>query len=116
MAAKKVYVSITGLELKGWTKTFRFYWHAIRSFRQVKASEGNISAEVKAINGVQHTLTVWDSERAMRRFLYQGAHKEAIKAFPDIATGKTFGFETDRVPSWDEVPTLWAEHGREYEI
>ena len=66
--------------------------------------------------GYQHTLTVWESERAMRRFLYQGAHKQAIKAFPDIATGKTFGFETDRVPSWDEVPTLWAEHGREYEI
>ncbi len=82
----------------------------------MKASEGNISAGVKAIDGVQHTLTAWESERAMRRFLYQGAHKNAIKAFPDIATGKTFGFETDRVPDWGEIPALWAKHSREYEV
>ncbi len=68
----------------------------------------------KTIDGVHHTLTVRESEAHMRRFLYRGAHREAIGAFPDIATGKTFGFETERVPDWSEVHALWRERGRAY--
>ena len=82
--------------------------------RQARRTQGILQAETKTIDGVHHTLTVWESEARMRRFLYQGAHREAIRAFPDIATGKTFDFETDRVPEWDEVHALWGERGREY--
>lgn len=109
-----VYVSITGLTLKGPLHLFRFWWHAVRSMRQAKAAPGNVSAEAQTINGVHHTLTVWESEHAMRRFLYQGAHGKAIRAFGSIATGKTFGFETDQVPQWSDVHGLWLERGRTY--
>lgn len=50
----------------------------------------------------------------MRRFLYRGAHHQAIGVFPDIATGTTFGFETKQVPDWDDVHALWRERGRAY--
>ena len=76
-------------------------------------SEGNISVQLTKSNGVYHTLTVWRREDDMRKFLYEGAHLRAIRAFGEIADGKTFGFETTAPPALSEVHTLWLEHGRE---
>ncbi len=112
--ACSVYVSITGLELKRKRHALRFFWHALRSMRQATRARGNLKAEAKTINGVHHTLTVWESEADMRRFLYRGAHRAAISAFPHIATGKTFGYAASEVPDWDEVHRLWRERGRDY--
>ena len=73
-----------------------------------------VRAEVRRINGVHHTLTVWESARAMRDFVHSGAHQRAIRAFHGIATGKTLGFETDDPPDWDQVPAIWRDRGRPY--
>ncbi|MEL7049533.1 MAG: hypothetical protein AAFO75_11340, partial [Pseudomonadota bacterium] len=97
-----VYVSITGLELKSSWHALRFWWHAMPSMLQAKKADGNILADARIIGGVRHTLTVWESERAMKRFLYQGPHGKAIRAFPHFATGKTYGFATTEVPSWSD--------------
>lgn len=114
MTDKTVYVSITGLRLKSPWQMLQFYRHATPSFRQAREAPGNLRAEVKTIAGVHHTLTVWKDKAAMQAFLYSGPHLGAIKAFSAIATGKTFGYETQNVPTWDEVHRLWKEHGREY--
>ena len=110
----RVYVSITGLKLRRPWHIFSFYLHATLSFRQARRAAGNLRSEARSIHGVHHTLTVWKSEAAMRAFLGTGAHARALKAFARMATGATFGFETDRVPSWDEIPRLWRERGRRY--
>ena len=111
---RPVYVSITGLRRKRPWHVLRFYWHAVPSLRQARRARGNLHAAVRTMAGVHHTLTVWESEAAMRAFLYAGAHRRAIAAFPAIATGKTFGYESDTVPDWDEVHALWSERGRDY--
>ena len=110
----ELYVSITGLTVRKPWHIVSFFWHSMRSLRQARRAPGNLRAEVRKINGVYHTLTQWEDEKAMRRFLYSGAHKQAIKAFPSIATGGTFGFATDRVPHWDEVHELWRQRARTY--
>lgn len=110
-----VYVSITGLELHGPLSLAKFWWHAAASMMQAKRARGNISASARAIGGVQHTLTVWESKRAMLRFLYQGAHRKAIKAAPKIGTGKTYGYESSRVPSWTEAHEIWKKNARNYQ-
>jgi len=109
-----VYVSITGLRLKRPWHVFRFYRHAIPSLRQANDAPGNLRTEVRTINGVHHTLTVWQNEAAMRAFLYSGAHGRAIRAFRQIATGKTFGFHTENVPGWGEIHEIWNSRGRDY--
>ena len=114
MSGDSVYVSITGLRLKRPWHAVRFFWHAMRSLRQARRAAGNLRAETRTINGVHHTLSVWESEAAMRDFLRSGAHRQAVRAFRSIATGKTFGFETTEVPSWDAVHRFWHERGREY--
>ena len=111
---KTVYVSITGLRLKRPWHWLRFAWHAVPTFREAQRAPGNLGAEARTIGGVRHTLTVWESEAAMRRFLHGGAHRRAMRAYPAIATGLTFGYETDCVPGWDKVLQLWRERGRRY--
>lgn len=108
----QVYVSITGLRLKGQRLFFRFWWHAIRSMAQARRAEGNIATDARLIDGVHHTRTVWRDEGAMRRYLVAGAHLQAMKAFGSIATGKTLGFYCDSVPDWDNVHQVWQLRGK----
>ena len=108
-----VYVSITGLELKSVLHAPAFWWHAIRSMGQSQSAPGVLSADARQINGVHHTLTVWESEAAMRSYLITGAHLEAMKAFHGIATGRTIGFSAESAPDWDDVHKIWQRRGRE---
>lgn len=109
-----MYISITGLKLlKPW-KVFRFYWYAIPCLNAAKNTPGNILAKEKIINGVRHTLTVWENKQAMQAFAYHGVHLKAIKAFKKIATGKTYGYEAEVIPNWQEVHNIWQIKGKEY--
>ncbi len=103
-----VYVSITGLQLKSIGHTPAFWWHAVRSMRQAQSAPGLISADARQINGIHHTLTIWETEGAMRAYLVTGAHLAAMKAFHRIATGRTIGFLTESAPDWDEVHANWV--------
>ena len=107
-----VYVSITGLKLKSLIHAPAFWWHAIRSMGQAKSAPGLISADARLISGIHHTLTVWETEDAMRAYLSTGAHLAAMKAFHGIATGRTVGFLTEAAPDWDDVHEIWAHRGK----
>ena len=107
------YVSITGLRLNSIFHAPRFWWNAIRSMAQAKAALGLISVEARTINGVHHTLTVWESREAMRQFLITGAHLKAMQSFKSVAGGKVLGFEAEQAPPWDEIHELWATKGRD---
>lgn len=109
-----MYVSVTGLKVKSIWKLPRFWWHAIRSFRQAQRAPGVLSVAVRNLNGYQHTLTCWESRKAMLAFMRGGAHLEAIRAFRDIATGRTIGFEADATPDWDGAVAKWRAEGRDY--
>lgn len=110
----KFYVSITGLRPKNfWSKLF-FWRYAVPSKIQADAAKGILFSEVKEIQKVQHTLTAWESKDHMKAYIHSGAHLKALKAFRKIATGKTFGYESDRIPTWDEAHILWLKNGKEY--
>lgn len=81
---------------------------------QADTAKGILHSDVKKINDIQHTLTAWESKEHMKAYIHAGAHLQAMKNFRKIATGKTFGYESDRIPGWDEVHDLWLQHGKEY--
>jgi len=108
-----LYVSITGLRLNGLHHAPRFWWHAIRSMMQAKAAPGNVSADARTIDGVHHTLTVWESKEAMHTFLVSGAHLQAMKSFKSLAMGSVIGFEADHAPGWQEAREIWRTKGRQ---
>jgi hypothetical protein len=109
-----MYVSITGLKVRGLLQAPLFWWHAVRSFNQARKAPGNISAAVRKIDGVQHTLTVWEDRAAMRRFLVTGAHLGAMRDFRRVGSGKTCGYESDTPPDWETALAYWRAHAREY--
>lgn len=91
-----------------------FFRHAIPSLIQARKAPGNLFADVRKVADVQHTLTVWEDRAAMRAYLMSGAHLQAIKAFRQIGSGRTCGYESDRQPGWDEALEYWHQYGREY--
>lgn len=113
MSHPQVYVSITGLQVRRVWHIPIFWTHAIRAMAQARRAPGNISADARRIDGVHHTLSVWADRKAMLAYLRTGPHREAIRLFPRIATGKVLGYATQEVPDWTDVPALWAARGRE---
>jgi hypothetical protein len=114
MKIMKYYVSVTGLKVKSIWLYPTFFKHAIPSFQQAKGAAGNLFAETKARNGVQHTLTVWQDKASMLAFLRSGAHAQAMKVtrqISDLSETKVYGYDSDTMPTWEEALTLWEEHG-----
>ncbi len=109
-----MYVSITGLTPKGLLGTLRFWVLAVPSFRQAQRAPGNLFYEVRRIQNYQCTLTAWTSRDAMLDYLRSGTHLKAMKAFKRIATGKSFGYEADSVPSWAEAFERLVRDGRNH--
>lgn len=110
--AETVYVSITGLELKRVWHAPVFWRHALASMSQAQQADGCLRADAQSINGVHHTLSVWQSREKMLAYMRAGAHLKAMQTFDKIATGKVLGFETDTPPNWSEVHDLWVKRGR----
>ena len=109
-----MYISLTQLKPKGLISYFRFWFLAIPTFRQAQMAKGSLSVSAKRMNRSQCTITSWESREAMLEFMRSGAHLHAIKAFHKIATGRTYGYEADQLPSWSEAMVLLKEKGRDY--
>lgn len=109
-----MYVSITGLKPKGFIGFLRFWTLAIPSFRQAQTAKGNLHSAVKKINGYQCTLTAWENRDIMLEFLRTGPHLKAMKAFNSIATGKTYGYDSETLPSWNEAFDILQSKGKTY--
>ena len=109
-----MFISITGLKPKGFFSSLQFWRFAIPSFAQARKAKGNLYCEVNRIKGFQCTLTAWKDQTAMLEFMRSGIHLEAMKAFHKIATGKTYGYESDAIPDWNEAFALLEVYGRQY--
>ncbi len=106
----RVYVSITGLVLHSALHWPRFALHAGASMAQARSAPGNRFAEARQIGEVHHTLSVWVNRETMVRYLRAGAHLRAMRIFSKIGQGKTYGFETETPPGWEDVPKLYEQH------
>ena len=107
-----IHVSVTGARTRGPIGEMRFWRHAVPSMAQAQAAPGCLYAEARTVDGVHHTLTAWENEDAMRRYVRSGAHLKAMRSFDAIATGEVIGFAAPGVPSWDEALAVWRERGR----
>jgi len=87
---------------------------AVPSFKQAQQAEGNVFCQARRINGFQCTLTVWENRDDMLKFMRSGSHAKAMRAFSSLATGKTHGYESKIVPTWDQAFELLQKHGKSY--
>lgn len=110
-----VYVSITGLKLKAFWHTPRFWRMAGAAMAAAKSAPGNQFASARTIEGHHHTLSVWSSREDMIRFIRGPVHARAVEAFPQIAMGKTLGFYAGSAPDWETAIKRWRSDAQDYE-
>ena len=109
-----MYISITGLKPKNFLSKIKFWMLAIPSFRAAQKADGNLFCEVKEVDGYKHTLTAWKDRNYMMEYIHGITHSKAMKEFSSIATGSTYGFENNEIPSWEEALDLWKTNYKEY--
>lgn len=120
------YISITGIQLKGALSYPKFVWYTIPAMRAAAASPGNVSATGNAAymshesgkeKNTLFTLSVWNDRASAMKYVMSPEHRAAAKLSTELASLiKTYHYESESVPNWDEAMQLWADHGKEYNL
>lgn len=113
MTDAEQYISITGLKLSRVWPAPVFWAYAARGMDQTRRAPGNILADARSFDGIPHTLSVWFNRQAMLDYLVAGPHLQAVRLFPRIANGRTWGCESVHVPDWDEARAICTAYGVE---
>ena len=108
-----MYISITGLKPRNFFTTIRFWIFTIPAFRAAQKFEGNLFCESKKIGSYYHTITGWKNRNIMLKYLTDKAHSNAMKNFSLIGTGSTYGYENDKIPTWEEAVEIWKKNFKE---
>ena len=108
-------ISLTMLKLNSVLTLPRFFSLTASARRAALASDGLI--ELKT-NGFWYlrmaTMSLWRDQQTLMNFVYCDAHKQAITAMPSIAVGRTYHYEGEALPTWDEALLLLESRGRVY--
>jgi len=96
--------SVTRLRVRSLRFLPAFIWHTFKSQRQVARLAGFFGGRLLVDSRWTFwTLTVWENERAMRKFRGSGAHARVMSHLPhwcDEASYAHWVLATDCVPEW----------------
>ena len=110
------FVSITRLRIRSLFFLPLFALHASRSLSQTRSASGFRGGEL--LNDRQWTfwtMTTWDSEESMRRYMLNGAHKKAMPKLMhwcDEASVVHWTQPEPTLPSWTEADRRMRSEGR----
>ena len=99
--------SVTRLRVRSIRFLPAFLWHTFKSQRQVVRSAGFFGGRLLVdSHWTFWTLTVWDDEKAMKKFRGSGAHARVMSKLPhwcDEAAYSHWVLAADCVPEWSEA-------------
>ena len=107
MGHGSIIVSVTRLRVRSFRFVLPFIWYALRSTLQAKGSPGNIGVRLRKTKRVAFwTLTLWESDSAMRAFRVAAPHRDAMRKLPywcDEASYAHWNQDNPVMPSWKEA-------------
>jgi heme-degrading monooxygenase HmoA len=110
------FVSITRLRIRSVRFLPFFAMHTFRSIKQVQRSPGFKGGSLLTDRRWTFwTMTVWDSQESMRRFMTNGSHRGAMPHlldWCDEASVVHWDQPEDALPTWDEAYRRLCEGGR----
>ena len=110
------FISVTRLRIRSIRFLPGFAVHTLRSIKQVKKASGfEGGALLPDRNWTFWTLTAWDSEESMRRYMTAGAHKTAMPRlleWCDEASIVHWHQAEIELPSWDVADQRMRKEGR----
>ena len=100
-----MFISVTKLKIKNIWSLIPFCRRTLPAFAQAKKAPGNIFAETRTFDLFTYgTLSGWESEEAMRRYIGSGAHMTAMKVSREITILlQSSHFELSHPPTWPEA-------------
>ena len=110
------FVSLTRLRIRSVRFLPFFAIHTFRSLQQVKKAPGFLGGQVLADRSRTFwTMTAWDSQDSMRRFMTGGAHRAAMPHllnWCDEASMVHWEQLENGLPKWDVADGRMRETGR----
>lgn len=110
------FVSITRLRLRSPLYLPLFFRHAVPSARQSVTAPGNLVTKTQAQGGtIFWTMTVWEDEASMRRYMTSGPHRKAMPKLAqwcDEASTVHWTQEEVELPAWEEIQHRMMTQGR----
>jgi heme-degrading monooxygenase HmoA len=110
------FISITRLRLRSVRFLPFFAVYAQRSIQQVRRAEGFTGGSLLADRSWTFwTMTAWDSQESMRRYMASGAHGAAmphLMDWCDEASVVHWVREEEGLPGWAEADRRMRESGR----
>ena len=111
-----MFVSLTRLRLRSIRFLPVFAVYAVPSNRQVQRAAGfQTGALLADRRWTFWTMTAWDSQESMRRYMTSGAHKKAmpkLMEWCDEASVAHWEQESAELPGWAEADARMREMGR----
>ncbi len=105
-------VSITSLELKTPFKFFPLSLYSLRILRQLKHEQVK-SIKTTGLWTKHYTLSAWDNEEDMHKFVRSGAHQDAMKKSKTIAKEiRVLTIDRDDIPDWKTARAMLIEQGK----
>jgi len=110
------FVSVTRLRVRTLGFLFRFFRANEASVRSIKSVSGFIRGrELIDKKFTFWTVTVWESDQAMKFFRNNDPHKSAMRKLPEWCDEAAYVHwlqETDELPGWDIVYTRLLAEGK----
>jgi len=110
------FVAITRLRLRSLLYLPGFMRYAIPSRQESVAAPGNITTKTLQQGlTVFWTLTVWQDEAAMRRYMTSGTHRKAMPKLAqwcDEASTVHWSQDNAELPPWEEIQQRMMAQGR----
>lgn len=110
------FVSVTRLRVRSLRFLPGFFYHAVRTQRQVCSAAGFRGGSLLPdARWTFWTLTVWDSAEAMRAYMLAGAHGKAmpkLMRWCDEASVVHWDTAVDIIPDWEEAEARMRSEGR----
>lgn len=108
-------ISVTRLHLRSWRFLPQFVWHGSRSRRQAETAIGNLGVLTQKTQGLSFwTLTAWEDEAAMYRYMRSGAHRQAMPVLVEMcdeAASIHWSQPTADLPNWQQAAEQLQSQG-----
>lgn len=93
-------VTLTSMELKGPLHFFALSRKALQITRQLKATNC-LAVKTRGFWTKHYTMTLWESEKALKDFAKSGAHLKAMQNSASIAREiRTVTYDATELPNW----------------
>lgn len=106
-------ITVTYIHLRSFWSFFTLANHSRKILGQLKSSPGHLKYRARGFGKKHYTISLWESQEAMRKFARSGAHLKAMKASASLAQEiRTYTYEGESLPSWKEAKQMLQDSGK----